>query len=29
MQVQKIRGLLRAQRLGSVRVGTVDDFQVR
>ncbi|KAK9834613.1 hypothetical protein WJX74_005750 [Apatococcus lobatus] len=26
-QVQKIRGLLRAQRLSSVRVGTVDDFQ--
>jgi hypothetical protein len=28
-QVQKIRLLLRQRGLGAVRVGTVDDYQVR
>lgn len=28
-QVQKVRGLLRELRLGAVRVGTCDDYQVR
>lgn len=29
LQVQKIRLLLRQRGLGAVRVGTVDDYQVR